>query len=358
VTAIDDTKPRTTESRTTESRTTELHETAASLVAHGRGILAVDESIATMSKRLEGAGVVASAQTRRDYRALLLTTPGLSRWVTAVILCDETLRQQLADGTPVPEACLKHGILPGIKVDTGTTPLPGTGGALVTEGLDGLPGRLAAYREMGAVFAKWRAVVAPDRCDRRAVRANAHALARYAAACQEAGIVPIVEPEVLMDGTHGIDTCQAAAANVLVAVVDELSKAGVDPAGIVLKPNMVVAGTGCRVQPGPEEVARRTLQVLTSIVSPAVPGIAFLSGGQTNAQACDNLRAINVRAATDPAAPWRLTFSFGRALVSDALAAWAGEPANIPAAREALSENCRRASTATYGSREVVQHVG
>jgi fructose-bisphosphate aldolase class I len=324
----------------------ELQQQAAALVADGRGILAADESVGTMSKRLEGAGVPASATARRDYRELLIRTPDLSRWVSGVILNDETVRQQTADGTPFASACAAVGLLAGIKVDTGATPLPYGGGAVVTEGLDGLRDRLVAYREQGLVFAKWRAVLTTVGMSRRALRANAHALARYAALCQDAGLTPIVEPEFVMDGDHGIAVAQAITGNALDVVFAELDAMGVDLSGLVLKPNMVVAGARAKDPAGPDEVAWRTVTVLTRSVPPTVPGIAFLSGGQSNDAACANLAAINRRADLTGPPPWRLTFSFGRALVDDALATWAGEPANVVAAQIALADNCARASQA------------
>ena len=327
-----------------------LDKVATALVAPGKGILAADESIATMSKRLEAAGATPSADMRRDYRQLLLTAPGLENWISGIILCDETLGQSLSDGTPFGQAATALGIMAGIKVDKGVTPLPFSDGGFVTEGLDGLRGRLDAYRERGAVFAKWRAVLNPAMLHWRTVHANAHALARYAALCQTAGIVPIVEPEVLMDGSHGIAVCQAATTSVLGAVFGELDAMGVDPRGIVLKPNMIISGTESEDQAGPAEVARDTLQVLTATVPPAVPGIAFLSGGQSNEQACANLAAINAQAATCATPPWQLTFSFGRALVSDALRSWRGVAANAEGAQNKLAANCRRASEASKGS--------
>jgi fructose-bisphosphate aldolase, class I len=324
-----------------------LDKVATALVAPGKGILAADESIATMSKRLEAAGVTPSADTRRDYRQLLLTTPGLESWISGIILSDETLGQDLSDGTPFAETATALGIMAGIKVDKGVTPLPFSDGGFVTEGLDGLRGRLDAYRERGAVFAKWRAVLNPAMLHRRTVHANAHALARYAALCQAAGIVPIVEPEVLMDGSHGIAVCQTATTSVLAAVFGELDTLGVDPRGIVLKPNMIVSGTQHEDQAGPAEVARATLQVLTATVPPAVPGIAFLSGGQSNERACANLAAINAQASADESAPWRLTFSFGRALVNDALRTWHGVAGNVYDAQNELARNCQHASEAS-----------
>jgi len=326
---------------------TALTDTANALVSTGHGILAADESVATMSKRLEAAGITASEVARRDYRALLLTTPHLADWISGVIFCDETLRQSLADGTPVPEAARALGLQAGIKVDTGVARLPFTDGEVITHGLDGLDARLAEYRAMGATFAKWRGVLAPSGLSQRGVRTNAHVLARYAALCQEAGIVPIVEPEVLMDGDHGIALCEAVTGNVLAAVFEELDRMGVDPRAIVLKPNMVIAGTGQAGPTPPAEVAARTVKVLRAKVPAAVPGIAFLSGGQSNERACANLAAINAQAAGDGGAEWRLTFSFGRALVDDALRTWHGDPAQEAAAQAALAANCARAAAAS-----------
>ena len=324
-----------------------LRDIAGSMVAPGKGVLAADESIATMSKRLVAAGVPASETARRDYREVLLTTPGLGEWVSGIIFCDETLRQSLADGPSFAEAARDRDIHVGIKVDAGVTALPFADGAVVTEGLDGLRGRLAEYREIGATFAKWRAVLAPDRFSPRAAMANAHALARYAALCQEVGLVPIVEPEVLMDGTHDIGRCEAVTSEMLGTVFEQIELMGADPAGMVLKPNMVVDATGSGTQADPEEVALRTLRALRAAVPAAVPGIAFLSGGQSNERACANLAAINA-AAGDGGAPWRLTYSFGRALVSDALHAWRGDPGNVAEAQAALAANRARASAASY----------
>ncbi|MET7401592.1 class I fructose-bisphosphate aldolase [Dactylosporangium sp. NPDC005572] len=334
----------------------DLLETVAGLVAPGTGILAADESVATMSRRLVRAGVDATPANRRDYRALLLTTPGLGQWISGIIFCDETLGQSLVDGTPFPFAARERGIQPGIKVDTGVSPLPFTDGVTVTEGLDGLRDRLERFRAQGATFAKWRAVFNARVCataggrsakdsGRRGIRANAHGLARYAALCQEAGLVPVVEPEVVMDGDHHISVCERATANVLAQVFAELDLMGVDARAIVLKPNMVVPGTQSEAPVLAAEVARRTLKTLRAHVPPAVPAIAFLSGGQRNDQACANLRAINELAAEE-AAPWRLTFSFGRALVDDALATWRGDPDATAAAQAALAANCARAAAA------------
>lgn len=335
-----------------------LQETATALVAPGKGILAADESIATMSKRLDVAGIPPSPTARRDYRQLLLTTYGLSGCISGIILCDETLRQSTTDGTSFGRASRARGIRSGIKVDTGVTPLPFADGGQITEGLDGLRGRLEQYRELGATFAKWRAVFSVVGLHRRTVGANAHALARYAALCQEAGIVPIVEPEVVMDGTHGIATCEAVTSDVLGEVFDESDRMGVDPSGMVLKPNMVLPGIGHDNQSTPPEVARRTLQTLRETVPPTVPGIAFLSGGQTNDRACANLEAINRAADEGGGVPWRLTFSFGRALVNDALQAWRGEPGNVKVAQDVLAANCLRAAAASIPSGRTAETVG
>lgn len=334
-----------------------IEETARHLVRSATGILAADESIATMSARLEAAGVAASETARRDYRALLLTTPGLSGWVSGMILCDETLRQSLADGTPFVAAAAERGISLGIKVDTGTVPLALTSGGRITEGLDGLGRRLAEYREIGATFAKWRAVFEPVGTSKRTIIANAHALARYAALCQENGIVPIVEPEVLMDGPHEIEICQVITHTVLGEIFDQLDHLGVDLAGMVLKPNMVLAGSGHREESPPDLVAARTLKVLQAQVPAAVPGIAFLSGGQSNARACANLAAINSLADERAQAPWSLTFSFGRALVDDVLHLWRGDPDAVAEAQNRLADNCARAAAACTRRALAVTHA-
>jgi len=324
-----------------------LQDTAAALVAEPKGILAADESTATMSKRLAAAGIPANETTRRDFRALLLTTPGIASWVAGIIWCDETIHQHLPDGTPWPEACRQRGIHAGVKVDTGLAPLPGTPGAVVTEGLDGLSGRLAYYRRLGATFAKWRAVLDPANLPPIALHANAHALARYAIVCQEEDVVPIVEPEVLMDGSHGIHRCLAATTAALTAVFDELELMGVDLSAVVLKPNMVVDGADHQPPATAEEVARATLAVLRSCVPAAVPGVAFLSGGQPNDRACTNLAAINRMAVATGPVPWRLTFSFGRALVHDALHTWRGDPHMVDVAQQVLADHSARAAAAT-----------
>ena len=316
---------------------TKCREIAARMVAPGKGILAADESIATMSKRLEEAGVEPTAENRRRYRELLATAPGLSNSVSGIIFCDETLRQTFSDGTPFAKAVTALGILPGIKVDTGAKPCPGLSGETITEGLDGLPARLAEYADLGAAFAKWRAVftITAQSPSRGAIRANANALARYAAACQEAGIVPIVEPEVLMDGDHNRGTCREVTNEVHTAVRAELALLNVDLAGIVLKPNMVLEGQDYARDSTPSEVAELTVGVLRAWPGD-LAGVAFLSGGQPPERATANLEAMQSHAT-----PWPLTFSFGRALVSPALTAWRGEADRVADGQAALIDRVR-----------------
>lgn len=307
---------------------------ATRMVAPGKGILAADESIGTMSSRLEKAGVEPTEENRRVYRELLASTPGLSDGVSGIIFCDETLGQQFSDGTPFAQAVDALGILAGIKVDTGAKPCPGLPGEKITEGLDGLPDRLVHYVEIGATFAKWRAVfMITDRTPTPgAIRANTNALARYAAACQEAGLVPIVEPEVLMDGDHPLERCAEVTAEVHAAVRSELELLNVDLAGIVLKPNMVIEGEGCPQLSTPEEVAEATARVLRTWPDD-LAGVAFLSGGQPPQRATANLEALQ-----HEHTPWPLTFSFGRALVSPALAAWRGEGDRVSDGQAVLAD--------------------
>ncbi|WP_300007485.1 class I fructose-bisphosphate aldolase [Pseudonocardia sp.] len=330
-----------------DATTAALHATARELVADRRGILAADESIATMSARLEKAGVTPTGTGRRDYRELLVTTPDLHEGVSGVILCDETLRQRLADGRPFPRALRDLGLLPGIKVDTGTTHLPGTAGELVTEGLDGLPARLAEYAELGARFAKWRAVIRIGEATPSpwALAANAHALARYASACQAAGIVPVVEPEVLMDGAHPLSRCASATTDALTALFDALRDARVDLRGTVLKPNMVVPGDGSPQRCPPAAVARATVDVLGAVLPDGLAGVAFLSGGQAPETATAHLAAMQ-----EIDTPWPLTFSFGRALVSPALLEWRGAPDRVAAAQATLARLVRRNAAVLRGS--------
>ncbi|WP_232778507.1 class I fructose-bisphosphate aldolase [Carbonactinospora thermoautotrophica] len=325
---------------------TDLARTAAAMVAPGKGILAADESIKTMSARLEKAGVAPTEENRRAYREMLVTTPGLAEGISGVILCDETFRQSLSDGSTFPEGLTQRGMLPGIKVDTGAKPLAGAPGETVTEGLDGLRERLAEYVALGARFAKWRAVIVigDGRPTQRALRANAHALARYAALCQEAGLVPIVEPEVLMDGAHPMSRCAAVTSATLLEVFAELRDFGVQLDGIVLKPNMVVPGKDSAEDVTPEDVARATVDTLRPVVPEEVAGIAFLSGGQSAAQATANLAAMQ-----QLQAPWPLTFSFGRALVDPALAAWKGDPQRVADGQQALAHRVRCNTAALKG---------
>ena len=306
-----------------------LHETALAMVATGKGILAADESTGTIKKRFDKIGVENVEPHRQAYRDMLFTTPGFEEYTSGVILFEETLFQKGLDGTPFPELLAKKGVIPGIKVDAGAKPLAGGGPEeTVTEGLDGLRERLAKYKAAGARFAKWRAVIAISDDEAEvatpsdyAIHVNAHALARYAKLCQEAGIVPIVEPEVLMDADNSIDVCEEVTDIVLQAVFNELAAQEVLLEGIVLKPNMVISGIKCKEQASVQEVAERTLKVLKRRVPPAVPGIAFLSGGQSDELATAHLDAMNKLGPL----PWKLTFSYGRALQAAALKAWGGK---------------------------------
>jgi fructose-bisphosphate aldolase class I len=310
-----------------------LYAAAAAMVAPGKGILAADESSGTISKRFAALGIPSTVELRRQYREALLTAPGIDSYVSGVILYDETLRQATADGTPFPEVLASRGILPGIKVDTGAKALSGAPGETVTEGLDGLRDRITEYYELGARFAKWRAVIniGDGLPTGNALHANAHALARYAALCQEGGIVPIVEPEVLMEGDHDLARCDAVTHETLRQVFSQLALAGVDLQGMVLKPSMVISGNkgpGSSVQ----EVAEATVRCLLDCVPASVPGIAFLSGGQASQVATEHLDAMNRMGPH----PWTLTFSYGRALQDDALRTWAGEAGNRAAAQDVL----------------------
>ncbi|GAB3678871.1 class I fructose-bisphosphate aldolase [Saccharopolyspora tripterygii] len=312
-----------------------LTEVAHALVSDRRGVLAADESISTMSSRLEGVGVAPTDENRRTYRELIVTTPGLVDSISGIILADDTLRQRLSDGRTFPDALADLGILAGIKVDTGAKPLAGADGEKVTEGLDGLRERVAEYVSLGASFAKWRAVISigSGLPSARAVRANVHGLARYAGLCQEGGLVPIVEPEVLMDGDHSLAQCQHVTRVVLRALFDELVLMQVKLDEMVLKPNMVVAGKDCPDQPEVAEAAQTTVDTLRETVPAAVPGIAFLSGGQSPELATRHLGAMQ----NCGALPWELTYSFGRALVGPALETWRGDDSRWQAAQEALS---------------------
>ena len=317
----------------------EMVRTATAMVAPGKGILAADESSPTMAKRLAGIGLESTEARRRDYREILFTTEGIGEHISGVILFDETLRQATAAGTPFAEVLVRHGVIPGIKVDGGTKPLAGFPDEVVTEGLDGLRGRLEEYAGLGARFAKWRAVIkiGDGRPTDVCIRANAHALARYAALAQEAGLVPIVEPEVLMDGAHTIERCAEVTEATVRAVYAELAAHRVVLEASLLKPNMVLPGTDCPVQVDDQVIAASTLAVMRRVVPAAVPGLVFLSGGQTDEQATSRLSAMNARGPQ----PWELSFSFGRALQAPVLKAWRGDPANRNAAQAALRHRAR-----------------
>jgi fructose-bisphosphate aldolase, class I len=327
-----------------------LQDIAIAMVAPGKGILAADESAGSIKKRLESIGVESTAETRRDYREMLFRSDAMRDNISGVILFDETLRQNAADGTPLRQLISDSGSLIGIKVDTGATPLANFPGETITEGLDGLARRVSEYHELGARFAKWRGVIAISNGlpTWGAVRSNAHALARYAAICQAGGIVPIVEPEVVMDGVpgdHSIERCQEVTRWVLETVFSELKEARVDLSGIILKPNMIIDGKHAR-KASVEEVAERTVAVLKATVPSIVPGIAFLSGGQSTEEATAHLSAMN---AMGPL-PWKLTFSYGRALQSTALKAWGGRSENVAAGQRAFNHRARMNGLAAIGT--------
>lgn len=327
----------------------QLNATARALVAEGKGILAADESSPTIKKRFDSIKIESTEDNRRDYRQMLFTTPNAAQFISGVILFDETIRQKGSDGTPLVKVLESAGIIPGIKVDAGAKNLAGHPGEKVTEGLDGLRERFAEYAKLGARFAKWRAVyqITDTLPSRACIAVNAHALARYAALAQEAGIVPIVEPEVLMDGSHTIDRCDEVTEAVLNSVYDELALQGVNLEGSLLKPNMVLSGKDCPEQASVEEVARRTVRCLARTVPPAVPGIVFLSGGQSDEQSTLHLNAMNK---LDMPRPWKLSFSYGRALQAAPLKAWSGKAANLKAGQEAFFERAKANGLAAKGA--------
>ena len=326
-----------------------LAETARSLVAPGKGILAADESGSTIKKRFDSIGVESTEENRRDYRELLFRTAGAGEYISGVILYEETLRQNGADGTPLVKVLTDQGIIPGIKVDTGAKDLPGSEGEKITEGLDGLPARVEEYVGLGARFAKWRAVITiGDHIpSRHCIHTNAHALARYAKICQEGGLVPIVEPEVLMDGDHDLERCDRVTTLTLNTVFEELYAQDVALEGMILKPNMVISGSDCKTQAGIDEVAERSVQCLKRCVPAAVPGIMFLSGGQSEEDATAHLNAMNAKFAP---APWKLSYSYGRALQQSCLKAWQGDAGNVSAAQAVLLERAQANSAACAGS--------
>jgi len=326
----------------------ELNKVAEAMVAPGRGILAADESTSTIKKRFDAIGVECTPITRRDYREMLFRCgEAMAKHISGVILYDETIRQNAKDGTPLVQLIDEAGVLPGIKVDKGTKPLPFAANEVITEGLDGLRERLIEYRGLGAKFAKWRAVIdiGPGIPSFGALHANAHALARYAALCQEQDIVPIVEPEVLMDGDHDIDRCAMVTAWLLNTVFEQLFYQRVPLEGMVLKPNMVVPGKKSKKQASVEEVAQKTVRVLKACVPAAVPGIAFLSGGQSDEEATAHLDAINKLGPL----PWHVTFSYGRALQAAPQKTWSGKLENVAAAQRAFGHRARMNGLAALG---------
>ena len=328
----------------------DLQTTARALVAPGKGILAADESSGTIKRRFEAIGVESTEENRRDYRELLFRTPGAAEFISGVILYDETIHQKAVDGTPLVKVLGDQGIIPGIKVDTGAKPLASSASEMVTEGLDGLRERFVEYRSLGARFSKWRAVITigdgipTDYC----ISVNAHALARYAALSQEAGIVPIVEPEVLMDGDHSIDRCDEVTRATLREVFWQLDAQRVAFEEMLLKPNMVLSGNKAANRAPAEEVARRTIACFKATVPAAVPGIVFLSGGQSDDEATVNLDAIN-RHAAQVGAPWQLSYSYGRGLQAAPQKAWSGKRENVQAAQRAYYHRAKVTSAARQG---------
>ncbi len=327
----------------------ELAAIAKAMVAPGKGILAADESYGTANKRFQKLGIPTTEEMRRAYREMLFTTPGISDFFSGVILFDETIRQATQDGIPFAKVLSNVGIIPGIKLDAGAKPLAKSPGETVTEGLDGLRDRIAEYYQMGARFAKWRAVIliGDDIPSNRCIKTNAHALARYAALCQEGGLVPIVEPEVLMDGDHSLERSYAVHHEVLKTVFDELYIQGIEPDQMILKPSMVIPGEKNSQQASVEDVARWTVKCLRERVPAAVPGCAFLSGGQSDALATAHLNAMN--ALFKDQLPWQLTFSYGRALQQAAMQTWNGRDANVSAAQKELYRRAKFNSAAALG---------
>ena len=326
----------------------ELHKIACAMVTPGKGLLAADESSGTIKKRFDAVGIESTPESRRDYRELLFrSSEAMSKYVSGVILYDETIRQKAKDGTALVALIQQSGAIPGIKVDKGSKPLAACPGEKVTEGLDGLRERLTEYRELGARFAKWRAVIdiGPGIPSHTCVVANAHALGRYAALCQEQDIVPIVEPEVLMDGAHDMDRCYQVTEFVLKETFEQLYEQRIALEGMVLKPNMVVPGKKSGQRASVEEVAERTLKLLKNCVPPAVPGIAFLSGGQSDEEATAHLDALNRLGEL----PWHLTFSYGRALQAAPQKAWSGKSENVAAAQRAFTHRARMNALAALG---------
>jgi fructose-bisphosphate aldolase class I len=326
----------------------ELESTARAMAAKGKGILAADESSGTIKKRFDSIKLESTEEARRTYREMLFTTPGMSDYISGVILYDETLRQKAKSGTPFAEVLAKQGVVPGIKVDTGAKPLAGFPNETITEGLDGLRERLIEYYKLGARFAKWRAVIdiGSGYPTQFAIDANAHALARYAALCQEQNIVPIVEPEVLMDGAHDLARCEEVTGVTLASVFQQLHSHRVHLEGIILKPNMVISGKKAANRANAQQVAEATVRCLKRHVPGAVPGIAFLSGGQSSPEATEHLSLMNKLGPL----PWELTFSYGRALQDEALKAWGGKAENFGAGQKAFFRRAKLNGLARSGS--------
>jgi fructose-bisphosphate aldolase class I len=327
---------------------TDLENTARLLVASGKGLLAADETPGTLTRRLDALEIESTPDSRRAYREMFFTTPAIGEFISGVIMQDETIRQKSSTGIALADLLAQQGIIPGIKVDNGAKPLAGSPGENITEGLDGLRERLKEYRDMGARFAKWRAVIAVSDTlpSATCVKVNAHALARYAALCQEQGVVPIVEPEVLMDGSHSIERCEEVTGSVLHEVFNALFDQKVSLEGMLLKPNMVISGIKCTRQAPVKEVALATVRCLRRHVPAAVPGIVFLSGGQNHLIAIEHLSAINQ---LDPPKPWKLSFSYGRALQDEALKAWQGKNENLKAGQRAFYHRAKCDSAAALG---------
>jgi len=328
--------------------TADLGKTAQALVADGKGILAADETVPTVTKRLAAAKIDSTPEIRRTYREMLFTTPGISDFIGGVIMQDETIHQRDDNGTPLADLLSRRRIIPGIKVDNGVKPLAGSSSERITEGLDGLRDRLCEYSKLGARFAKWRAVIDVGGMlpSVSCVHANAHALARYAGICQEQGVVPIVEPEVLMNGSHTVERCEEVTGGVLHAVFDALFEQNVLLEGMLLKPNMIVSGASCTTQASAKEVAVATLRCLRRHVPAAVPGIVFLSGGQDHVAATVHLNGINQ---LEGPKPWKLSFSYGRALQDEALKAWQGKAENLGAGQRAFYRRARCDAAAALG---------
>lgn len=324
-----------------------LKETASKMVLAGKGLLAADESTGSIKKRFDKVGVESTEETHRVYRQMLFTAPEMEEYISGVILFDETIRQSTDDGTPFPKLLKEKGVIPGIKVDMKTHPLANFPDEVITEGLDGLREKLAEYKNLGVEFAKWRAVIKiGDKIPTsECIDANAHALSRYAGLCQEVDIVPIVEPEVLMDGNHNIGRCRDVTEKTLKAVFSELNKYRVEFEGMILKPNMVISGKDCGVQANSEEIAKQTIECFKETVPESVPGIVFLSGGQTPEEATVNLNAICSLGNQS----WELSYSYGRALQSEALEAWSGKEENIENAQKAFVERAKKVSLARQG---------